>query len=367
MIQLDGSAGEGGGQILRTALALSLLTGEPFTIDALRGGRARPGLLRQHLTAVRAAAAVGDAEVDGDALGSTRLRFRPRALRAVALRCPVGSAGSTGLVLQTVAPALLHAGGISTLEMEGGTHAPAAPSHPFLAEAWAPWFDAVGGGARGELERPGFAPAGGGRCRWTLEPLRGPAPLIEVGPCASPPALRADVVFRELPRRVAADERRVLLDLLGARGLSEVRVHQSRDGVGPGNVVTVRADGGGAPGAPASARALHVAFGEVGRPAEQVAAELGAAVSGWLDSGAWVDVHLADQLLLLLAVGGGGRFCTPAPSGHTRTQAELVARFLGGGVALRPDGPRWWVEVDPARALGARGPIAGARAPARPG
>ncbi len=138
LIRIDGSFGEGGGQILRTALSLSLVTGRPIQIDNIRAGRERPGLLRQHLTAVLAAAEIGQAQVEGAVLGSTSIGFVPGPVKAGEYRFAVGSAGSGTLVFQTVLPALMLATGPSRLVIEGGTHNDAAPPFPFLERAFLP-------------------------------------------------------------------------------------------------------------------------------------------------------------------------------------------------------------------------------------
>src|SRR5262249_29857899 len=127
MISIDGSMGEGGGQVLRTALSLSLITGTPFRIENIRAGRNKPGLLRQHLTAVKAAATIGQAEVEGAELAALQLTFHPHTVRAGEYTFSVGTAGSAGLVLQTILPPLLTAAGPSTVVLEGGTHNPLAP------------------------------------------------------------------------------------------------------------------------------------------------------------------------------------------------------------------------------------------------
>ena len=143
-IEIDGSQGEGGGQILRTALALSAVTGKPFVIDHIRAGRAKPGLMRQHLTAVKAAAAICGAAVEGAAVGSTRLRFEPGPLRADEYTFNIGSAGSTSLVLQTVLLPLALAGGPSRVTIQGGTHNSGAPPFEFLAHAFLPLVRRIG-------------------------------------------------------------------------------------------------------------------------------------------------------------------------------------------------------------------------------
>jgi len=161
MIRIDGTAG--GGQILRTSLSLSVVTGQPFTIESIRGARARPGLLRQHLTAVRAAARIGAAEVEGAELGSDRLVFRPQAVLPGNFEFHIGSAGSATLVLQTILPMLLAAPGRATVAIEGGTHNPMAPPEPFLQHSFLPAIRNLGADATLTLERTGFYPAGGGR------------------------------------------------------------------------------------------------------------------------------------------------------------------------------------------------------------
>ena len=163
MLLIDGSQGEGGGQILRTALGLSLVTGTAFRIEKIRAGRAKPGLLRQHLTAVNAATVIGDALVDGAELGSPALVFRPRSVRPGAYRFAVGTAGSASLVLQTVLPPLLTAGASSILTLEGGTHNPWAPPFDFLARAFLPLLERMGAPVRAAIQRYGFYPAGGGQ------------------------------------------------------------------------------------------------------------------------------------------------------------------------------------------------------------
>src|SRR6476620_518674 len=163
VITIDGSVGEGGGQIIRNSLALSLVTGQPFRIVNIRAGRKKPGLLRQHLTAVQAANQIGDAAVDGAEMGSGEVVFRPEGIRAGDYRFAIGTAGSTTLVLQTILPALILAGAPSHLTLEGGTHNPLAPPFDFLAQTFLPHLARFGPTVTATLARPGFFPAGGGR------------------------------------------------------------------------------------------------------------------------------------------------------------------------------------------------------------
>jgi RNA 3'-terminal phosphate cyclase (ATP) len=319
MLVLDGSQGEGGGQILRSALALSLVTGAPFRIDNIRAGRARPGLLRQHLTAVEAAAAVGRAEVGGAAIGSRSLYFRPSSVRGGDYTFAVGTAGSATLVFQTVLPALITAAQPSSLVLEGGTHNPAAPSFDFLEKAFLPLLARLGPRVEVTLERPGFYPAGGGRFRARVTPVAKLAPLT-LERRGELRAGRARAVVANLPRSIAEREIATLGRRLGwdRRALSI----DEADAAGPGNVVLVELES-------EALTEVVTAFGEKGVRAEAVADAAADEALAYLAADVPVGPHLADQLILPLALTGGGRFRTLAPTQHTRTQPAVVQAFLG--------------------------------------
>src|SRR5262245_29250478 len=236
MLTVDGSQGEGGGQILRTSLSLSLVTGTPFRIERIRAGRAKPGLLRQHLTAVMAAAKVGGADVDGAVPGSNELVFRPRRVEPGTYRFAVGTAGSACLVLQTVLPPLLLAEGASLLTLEGGTHNPGAPPFDFVARAFLPRLAAMGARVRATLERPGFYPAGGGQMAVAIEPTSAlqPLSLLERGEIRR---RHGRAVVANLPQSIARRELATLKEKLGWAE-AELETAVAADGVrGPGNVV----------------------------------------------------------------------------------------------------------------------------------
>jgi RNA 3'-terminal phosphate cyclase (ATP) len=241
VLTIDGSQGEGGGQILRTALALSLVTGTPFTIEKIRAGRRKPGLLRQHLTAVNAAVAVGGSDVDGVTLGSQTLVFRPRAVKPGAYRFAIGTAGSTGLVIQTVLPALVTASGPSTLTLEGGTHNPAAPPFDFLARAFLPLVQRMGPRVAAVLDCPGFYPAGGGRCvvRITPSARLEPLTLLERGAIKQ---RRARALVAHLPRQIADRELAVVRSRLGWNEDELEAVVVDGDTPGPGNVLLLEVE-----------------------------------------------------------------------------------------------------------------------------
>jgi RNA 3'-terminal phosphate cyclase (ATP) len=318
VIAIDGAEGEGGGQVLRTALALSLVTGARFRIDRIRAGRQRPGLLRQHLTAVRAAAAVGRAEVTGDEIGSQALSFAPRGIEPGRHRFAVGTAGSATLVLQTVLPALCSAGGPSELELAGGTHNPAAPPFDFLARCYLPLVSRMGPAASAELGRAGFYPRGGGRfeVRVTPAPLC-PLELTERGRMRRP---RAAARVAGLPRHIAEREAATLsAELAWAR--DAIAVEELDPTWGPGNVLVVELESD-------ALTEVVTGFGEKGVRAEEVARRAARETRRYLRAGVPVGLHLADQLLLLLAVTSGGSFETLAPTLHTRTQMALIPRFL---------------------------------------
>src|SRR6185436_8149487 len=240
MIVIDGSQGEGGGQVLRTSLALSLITGQPFRIDHIRAGRKKPGLLRQHLTAVQAAVAISKACVEGDALGSRALTFTPGEVMAGDYAFSVGSAGSATLVLQTVLPPLLLARERSALTLEGGTHNPWAPPFDFLQRVFLPAVNRLGPRVEAALVRPGFYPAGGGRFTATRQPASRLArlDLITRGDIV---ARRVRALVANLPAHIAEREVSTAARLLNWSDDCG-RVEVVADSPGPGNVVFVEVE-----------------------------------------------------------------------------------------------------------------------------
>jgi RNA 3'-terminal phosphate cyclase (ATP) len=332
MLVLDGSQGEGGGQILRSALSLSLLTGTPFRIDNIRAGRPRPGLMRQHLTAVQATAAIGGAEVSGAEVGARSVVFRPGKVRGGDHTFSVGTAGSTTLVLQTVLPALILAAEPSTLLLEGGTHNPSSPPFEFLTRTFLPLLARMGPRVEAVLERPGFYPAGGGRLRVQVNPCAKLEPLVleERGPILGQ---RGRAVVSNLPGSIAEREVGRLAERLSWEpgAFSIVRV----DAAGPGNIVIVEVES-------AAVTEVFVGFGEKHLQAELVADHAAREASEYLAAGVPVGPHLADQLVLPLALAGGGSFRTMAPTNHTRTQLTVVQRFLEASPRMTEVGDGSW-------------------------
>src|SRR6266404_8661477 len=333
MLCIDGSQGEGGGQILRTSLALSLVTGQPFRLEQIRAGRQKPGLLRQHLTAVEAAKTVGLAEVVGATLGSQTLEFRPCAVTPGTHRFAVGTAGSATLVLQTVLPPLLTANGISTLTLEGGTHNPFAPPFDFLARCFVPLIRRMGPSIELELRCPGFYPAGGGKFQARIEPVKQLKrfDLLERGAIRQQ---RARAIVSKLPTQVADRELAVVREKLGW-GENECVAESVPNPLGPGNALLLEIEA-------EHVTEVFTSFGERGRSAEDVGADAAEAARAWLRAEVPVDEHLADQLLLPMALAGGGSFRTVKPSLHSTTNATVIQRFLSVEIRFEQETANVW-------------------------
>src|SRR6266545_2114142 len=267
MISIDGSFGEGGGQILRTALGLSLFTGQPFRIDKIRAGRRNPGLLRQHLTAVKAAAKIGQAEVTGVNIGSTQLTFSPGRVAHGDYQFAVGTAGSATLVLQTVLPALLACDDQdrqTRLTLEGGTHNPFAPPFDFMAKAFLPLLERMGAQIEARLERYGFYPAGGGRFEIFIRPAKALEP-IELNERGKILNRRATALVAHLPRGIAERELGVVHRKL-SWPQEWLKAESTTNSPGPGNVVTLEIES-------ENLTEVFTGFGERGVAAEAEACE----------------------------------------------------------------------------------------------
>lgn len=339
-LELDGAAGEGGGQVLRTALSLSMCTGTPFRIVNIRAKRKTPGLMRQHLTAVQAAAAVCGATVEGDRVGSQALSFVPGAIRGGDYRFAIGTAGSCTLVFQTILPALLRADAPSRVQLQGGTHNPLAPPFHFLERAFLPLLRRMGAEASLELERFGFYPAGGGNFTAQIQPaarLR-PLALDTRGPRIQ---AYAESFIAALPVNIARRE----LDVVGKRlgwDAEQRHLRGLSNDQGPGNALLLTLEH-------EQVTEVFAGFAEKGVTAETVAERTTDQARRYLAAGVAVGPYLADQLLLPLALAGGGSFTTVQPSLHTLTNAEVIQRFLD--VAIRAEAQAngtFRVEVAPA-------------------
>lgn len=309
MIEIDGSMGEGGGQVLRSSLALSMITGQPVTLTRIRAGRGKPGLLRQHLTCVNAAAAVTGAAVEGAVLRSDRVVFRPGPVVAGNYRFAVGSAGSASLVLQTVLPALLLASSPSTVVVEGGTHNSAAPPFHFLDRSFAPHV-----GVELTLEKWGFYPAGGGRIRANVKPRRARIDRMERGPLT----FSAHAAVSAVSPRVGHAALGMMKHALGLER-DQLVLHEVSAPIGPGFAAWIEARS-------ETGVEVFTAFGER-RESPEIAQLALAELEAWRACDVPVGEHLADQLLIPMALFGG-QLRTGPLSLHARTNIEVIERFL---------------------------------------
>jgi len=314
--------------MLRTSVTLSLLSGFPVRVRNIRAKRSRPGLQRQHLTAVRAAAAIGRATLTGAEKGSTDLVFEPGPITHGDYELAVGTAGSTMLVLQTILYPLLLTPGESSIELSGGTHNPMAPTFDYLDKVLAPHLRAMGAQFELELIAPGFYPNGGGKVRLTV---RGTTALnrIEILQRGDITGRFARALVSDLPVSIAHRELIVVQRKLDWPW-TEMKKERVK-GFGPGNVLSLELHHGGG-------TSMFTGFGEKGVSAEEVAESTIKHVLDFQPAHAPVDEHLADQLLLPMALAGGGAFRTVEPTLHTRTQARLIQRFLPVEIAIRREG-----------------------------
>ena len=336
MITIDGSFGEGGGQILRTSLSLSLVTGKPFSIYNIRAGRKKPGLMRQHLTAVNASAEIGQAAVDGNRIGSREFTFEPGPIRSGDYHFAIGSAGSCTLVLQTVLPALLTAGGPSEIKLEGGTHNPFAPPYDFLEKTFLSVINRMGPAVGAVLQKPGFYPAGGGRFRVSIQPAPlNRVELLERGKMIDA-KVRASVA--NLPVSIAHRELAVIAEKLkwDKERLEAIEVENAQ---GPGNILTVEIES-------ENITEVFTGFGQKGFSAEKVAKRTAKSVQEYLAFDVPVGRYLADQLLVPMALAGGGKFRTLSPAMHTKTNVEIIKKFLDVEIKIvEDDWNKWEIEI----------------------
>jgi RNA 3'-terminal phosphate cyclase (ATP) len=326
MIQIDGSMGEGGGQVLRTALSLSIITGQPVGIMNIRQGRSKPGLMAQHLKAVEAAAKISRANMEGAALGSTQLRFEPGEIRSGRYRFAIGTAGSTLLVLQTIFVPLSLASSASSIILYGGTHVPWSPSFHYADLMWLPTLRRMGFDAQIKLDLAGFYPPGGGRISATIRPaaeLR-PLALTQRGAGARLGGISA---VANLPMSIAERQKRqTILRLEAVRttlGLPPARVHTLQlPAKVKGTFLLLLAEF-------EKSACCYTGLGELHKPAERVADEAVDALLKFVESGGAIDQYLADQVLLPLSlVEGESRFHTCQVTSHLTTNAEVLRAFL---------------------------------------
>jgi RNA 3'-terminal phosphate cyclase (ATP) len=331
MLTIDGSYGEGGGQVLRTSLSLAAITGTDLRLTSIRAGRKQPGLAAQHLTCVRAAATVCGAKVEGDRMGSQELTFQPGAPRAGEYVFDVAdirpSAGSVNLILQTVLPILARCDGPSQVTLRGGTHVPWSPTFEYVRDVFLPAIERFGIRAKVTLSKAGFYPRGNGEevlqvqpsTRWTAADFT----QILGGP-------RGRFLSRttRLPQHVGERQMKAMRNALTSVSTASETLDEM-PGIAPGTTALAATEpgmGGWAGGS---------ALGERGKPAEKVGHEAAQVLAGFLASGGVVDLHLADQLLLYAALAEGTTaMAVEAVTEHTRTNLWVIEQFLGPRFAV---------------------------------
>ncbi|MFH1200104.1 MAG: RNA 3'-terminal phosphate cyclase [Candidatus Micrarchaeota archaeon] len=337
MIEIDGSLHGGGGQVLRTALSLSVALQKPFRITNIRASRPNPGLAAQHITAVRACAAISRAKMEGDSLGSRELVFSPNGIVAGDYSFDVSavnpSAGSAVLVLQSILPPLLYAPGRSRVSIIGGTHVPWSPCYDYAEKVFLPAIARIGAAASASLQRRGFYPSGAGKITAQIEPL-------DTGRALSPFVLESrgilksvsgESVASSLPLSIAERQKSAALSALAPLQCGKKISCQRGESASPGTFAFLAADYG-------NTCEGFFSLGAKGKSAEAVGKEAAGALLKFDSSAASVDEHLADQLLAYCALAQGeSKFTVPEVTAHFTANAETVKLFLPG-VKISSDG-----------------------------
>jgi RNA 3'-terminal phosphate cyclase (ATP) len=321
MIELDGSEGEGGGQILRSALALSILTQRPFKLVNIRANRSKPGLQPQHLMCVRAAGTISNATYKGGTVGSAVLYFEPGAVKAGNYTFSIGTAGATALVLHTVyLPLALRGDKPSEITITGGTHTTHAPCYHFLETTWAAYLAKLGIRVELQMTRPGFYPRGGGEIRAIVHPCSGVNGLSLLA-CPELTTAGGFSAFAGLPESVGRRQSRRLSVRLKAEGVESHIPVEEWEAANPGSVATVVFRQAPVP-------PLFCGLGERGKPSEAVADDAADEAIAFRDSKCPVDPYSADQLLLPLAFSRDtSEYRTSQITTHLTTNVETVSKF----------------------------------------
>ncbi len=326
MLTIDGSYGEGGGQILRTALALSAVLERPVLIEKIRARRRNPGLQAQHLAGARALAEIAAAEVEGVAVGSVSLRFAPARIAAGEYRWDVGTAGAVSLVLQTILIPLALAPAASRISITGGTHVPWSPPFPYIEQVLLPVLEGMGLRASLTLKRWGFYPKGGGLVEGRVQPSS-LHPLI-LSRRGRPVEIVGLSAVAGVPMSVAERQRdRALSRLRPLETPCRIEICQV-EARNPGTILflLVQCEG---------VRAGFSSLGERGKPAERVADEACDRVIAYLEGVGVADPYLADQLLLPMAIASGSSsLATTKVTEHLLTNCWVIEQFLPGRVRI---------------------------------
>jgi len=320
--QIDGRYGEGGGQILRTSLALASILRRPLEIHHIRGGRKRPGLRPQHLMAVKAMASITGGKMKGDEPGSMHLFFEPGQIKAGSYSFDVGTAGSTSLVLQTMIPALLFGKGVSRVVITGGTHVPWSPCFHYLREVFAPAVAGMGNVLTLDIERWGWYPKGGGQIKAGISPISR-LRSTERAQRGELKEIRLLSAVSNLSMSIGERQKDQLIKRFHSHGFKTPRVEVvNAPSQGTGTLVFLMCSfEGGTAG--------FTSLGQKGKRAEEVADDACSDLFQFLASDAAVDEHLADQLILYMALAKGrSSIFTERITTHLKTNIWVVEQFL---------------------------------------
>src|SRR4030042_333415 len=322
MIEIDGSFGEGGGQILRTSLSLSCLLNKPFRIFNIRKKRKKPGLMPQHLMGIRSLKLISNARVDGDSQGSTELLFAPGEVKAGDYFFDIGTAGSTSLLLQAILPPLIFANNRSSLTLKGGTHVPFSPPFHYISEVFIPILKKFGITAEATIESYGFYPKGGGKVHVEIRPADKieAANYLERGQITKVYGLSG---VGNLPFSIAERQKNAALAILISQGINAEIETISVSTPGQGTFMFLEA-------ATENCLAGFSSLGERGKKAELVGEEAAKKFLDYYSTSACLDRHLADQIVFYLGVAKGeSSFTTAEISNHLLTNLWVLKEFLG--------------------------------------
>lgn len=330
MIELNGAHGEGGGQILRSALALSILTQQPFRLYNLRANRSKPGLRPQHLAAVQAATQISRAQTSGAALNSREITFTPQTVRGGTYTFSIPTAGAAILLLHTLYLPLLLNGTSTHLTLGGGTHIPHSPTFDYLQHIWQPAMQQIGFDIRLQFKKAGFYPEGGGEFEAILRPARPPSPLNT--------PTRGDLMWirgfsqaANLPEDISRRQKLHALSRLQSMCRDSKISLQTLTAPGKGTALFLFTQS-------QHVRAGFSALGKKGKPAEQVAAEAVNDLLEYINSPAALDPHLADQILLpLVFATGESHFSVCRITQHLLTNADTIRAFLPIQIEIQGD------------------------------
>ena len=349
MITIDGSQGEGGGQVLRTSLSLSLLTGQPFLITSIRASRSQPGLRPQHLKAVEAAGKISGAKLDGATVGSSSLYFDPGVVHPGRYSFEIKTAGAASLVLQTIFVPLSRCNAASNITLTGGTHVPWSPSFHYLDLHWLPFMQKAGFEAKLYLQEAGFYPQGGGRVQATIRSTQEIRPLV-ITDRGQLHQIRGISAVSNLDRRIARRQREQVIRRLGpCYPLNDIRVHEMPSRF-MGTMLLLLAEFD-------FSQCCYFALGVKGKPAEQVADEAIDALEEFLATDGAIDQYLADQLLLPLAFATGvSQLRTSKVTDHLVTNARIIHSFIPAQIEIQGEiGEAGTIRIHPGKKVGGFG------------